>query len=358
MGWQWRLEIVPKATKQLSEFVQRVKREPFEHALDEPVAMWTETEILDGEEIKAAVAIIRTRGCYWSIKEGCTMCGYFNDTVPGGVETEFLEQQWIEIINHFSNYKYVKIYTSGSFLDPTEIPKDFANMIMTDLVNYGIEKVLVESLPEFVHERHMQYDKSPKIEVAIGLESATPIVLDKCVNKRLTEKGFKRACRVVHEIGGTVKAYILLKPPYLNEGQSIEDTIYSAKFAAPYVDKISINPVNIQKNTVGERMWRNREWKPPWLWSVVEVIEKCEKIGTRVYSDPTGGGTQRGAHNCGKCDSEILENLKNSRINGTKIKKSKCECRKLWRNLVEQAKYRRDGSEPEGYRRSFVGKFS
>ena len=335
-----------------AEFVNNAKQEPPAHSLDQPVATWTERELLDGEQVEAGVAILRTRGCYWSIREGCAMCGYFNDTVPGGVSTEALLAQWAQVIPHLTGKRYAKIYTSGSFLDPTEVPLDFAIQAMAEMHAAGVEKVLVESLPEFVHARHMDYGAAPALEVAIGLESATSLVLDKCVNKRMKWDGFMRSCANARDVGASVKAYVLLKPPFLNEAQAIDDTVSSVKQAASHVDKISINPVNVQRHTVVERLWKRGEWSAPWLWSVAEVLHRTADCDVRVYSDPTGGGTQRGAHNCGTCDQALLDGLTTHRLGG-EIPVAVCDCRGRWEALLAQGEVRRDGAEPHGYRRGF-----
>ena len=68
----------------------------------------------------------------------------------------------------------------------------------------------------------------------------------------------------------------MLKPPYLSEKESIDDAVKSAIDAAPHVDKISINPVNVQKNTVVEKLWFRNEWVAPWLWSVVDVLKSVK----------------------------------------------------------------------------------
>ena len=266
---------MPEAFVPLTDFVNESKSIPKDHSLDQPVAKWTEEELLDGEIVEAGVAILRTRGCYWSIKEGCSMCGYFNDTVPGGVSDEMLREQWKKIRPSLKGKRYAKIYTSGSFIDPTEVPLDFADEVMSDMKDMGIEKVLIESLPEFVNPKNFSYTNAPKLEIAIGLESSSPLVLDKCVNKRLRWPHFVKVCKSARDNGAEVKAYILLKPPYLNEKDAIEDAVQSAIDAAPHVDKISINPVNVQKNTVVEKLWMRNEWTAPWLWSVVEVLERC-----------------------------------------------------------------------------------
>ena len=108
---------MPEAFVPLTDFVNESKSIPRDHPLDKPVAKWVEEEVLDGEVVEAGVVILRTRGCYWSIKEGCSMCGYFNDTVPGGVSDEMLREQWQKVRPILKGKKYAKIYTSGSFID-------------------------------------------------------------------------------------------------------------------------------------------------------------------------------------------------------------------------------------------------
>ena len=188
--------------------------------------------------------------------------------------------------------------------------------------------------------------------MAIGLESATSLVLDKCVNKRIKWDGCLRACANARTVGASVKAYVLLKPPFLNEAQAIHDTVSSVKQAASHVDKISINAVNVQRNTVVERLWKRGEWSAPWLWSVAEVLRRTADCDVRVYSDPTGGGTQRGAHNCGTCDQALLDGLTTHRLGG-EIPVAVCDCRGRWEALLAQGEVRRDGAEPHGYRRGF-----
>ena len=132
---------MPEAFVPLTDFVNESKSFPRDHPLDKPVAKWIEEEVLDGEVVEAGVVILRTRGCYWSIKEGCSMCGYFNDTVPGGVSDDMLRQQWQKVRPILKGKKYAKIYTSGSFIDPTEVPFDFADEVMSDMSDMGLSLI-------------------------------------------------------------------------------------------------------------------------------------------------------------------------------------------------------------------------
>jgi len=40
------------------------------------VNQWTETEALGPERVRAFVMILKTRGCYWAVVKGWSMCGY------------------------------------------------------------------------------------------------------------------------------------------------------------------------------------------------------------------------------------------------------------------------------------------
>ena len=55
---------MPEAFVPLTDFVNESKSTPIEHPLDQPVARWTEEELLGDEIVDAGVVILRTRGCY------------------------------------------------------------------------------------------------------------------------------------------------------------------------------------------------------------------------------------------------------------------------------------------------------
>ena len=50
-------------------------------------------------------------------------------------------------------------------------------------------------------------------------------------------------------------------------------------------DEISVNPMNIQRGTIIDRLHRNNEYRPPWLWSLVEMIRRAHPT-----IHPKGGG--------------------------------------------------------------------
>ncbi len=276
---------------------------------DKPIAVWSEKEFLNTDQLDALVVILRGRGCYWSAKSGCIMCGYSNDTTSGITEDD-LQAQFVSAMDKYKGEGYVKIYTSGSFFDNREMTDDTREKILVMAGDGGKNHVLVESRPEFITadiiDRALEHVSS--LEVAIGLETANDDVRKKCVNKGFTFANFERAATILKEKGVKVRTYILLKPPYLTERQAIEDAVDSAVKADALSDTISFNPINVQRWTLVEELWKKGLYRPPWLWSLAEVLKRTVEVtNSRIVSSPSGGGSRRGVHNCKKCNKQFLE---------------------------------------------------
>jgi radical SAM enzyme (TIGR01210 family) len=302
-----------------------------------PVSVWKEKENVDGKIVDAGVVILRTSGCAHSIDGGCTMCGY-NVESQDSVTAEDLIAQFDKASAEMEGVSFLKLYTSGSFLDEREIPASVREHVLTWCKDRS-SRLLVESRTEFVTDEMMNAVAGvhDDLEIAIGLESSNDRVLKYAINKNMTVADYDRAADRVKKAGAKLRAYMLLKPPFLTEAEAVEDAITTAKHAALKSDTISINPVNIQRGTLVERLWKNWAYRAPWLWSVVEVLNSCVDIDKKVVCDPTGGGRERGAHNCGGCDPEILESIKEYSISQkrSKVESPDCSCRGLWDGIVE-----------------------
>jgi len=300
-----------------------------------PVSVWKEEDVIEKARVRAFVVILRTIGCWWSRERGCTMCGY-NTASEQRVGLEDLRAQLNKALASYKDEDLVKIYNSGSFLDRREIPVEFIDDVLNAFP--GARRILFETRPEFVTEKALDQFQADRISVAIGLESSNDAVLDNCIRKGFSVGEYARAAEMLVERGIPLRTYLLMKPPFLTERQSIEDVKRSVLFASRFSESVSINPVNVQKNTLVEGLWRRGDYRPPWLWSLVEVLKTTGKYNeTRVFSSPSGGGTPRGTHNCGKCDRKVLEDIQRFTFSQdpSEFGQSRCECMIEWRTLTE-----------------------
>ena len=298
-----------------------------------PVTVWKEDDVVDGRRVRAMVAILRTRGCRWSRQGGCSMCGYNVESVEG-IGTKQLLAQLEAVLSRYEAESMVKLYTSGSFLDPEEIPVEVRDRILRAFD--GTDRVLFESRPEFVTPEVLR-EMPDHASVALGLESASDLVLRCSVRKGFGTRDYMRAADAVRERGLPLRTYLLLKPMYLTERAAIADTVASVLFAAPRSESVSVNPLNVQKGTVVEGLWKRGDYRPPWLWSLFEVLRlRSELPGVRLFSSPSGAGTQRGVHNCPDCDRRLLDALEkfNFEQDVALLEGHDCHCRAEWASLL------------------------
>jgi len=304
--------------------------------------MWSEDDVLKNRVTRAFVFILKTRGCFWAHHSGCTMCGYFNDSITDITERE-LEEQLKLALQKYQGEPIVKIFTSGSFLDGSEVPPRLQSKMLEKFFEKA-DKVIIESRPEFIKNLDSigRIPDGKVLEVAMGLESASDRVLKYSVNKGFTFPEWMDAARGVVERGMELKTYILVKPAFLTEKEAIEDALASAKKVSGISSTISFNPVAIHANTLVEYLWKRELYRPPWLWSVAEILERAGDIfDGQIKCDVVAGGQRRGAHNCRKCDPSFMNAVERFTIHGNRnaFDKLKCGCREEWLDCLEMEEF-------------------
>jgi radical SAM enzyme (TIGR01210 family) len=312
----------------------------------EPTRVWLDEDNTPDGVYDSLTIILNTGGCRWARAGGCTMCGYVAESVEGGsVAHEDLMAQVEKCLDHESENAddpagQIKIYTSGSFLDEREVPAETRQAIAATFGDR--DRIVVESLPDFVDREKMSdfTDQGLETDVAIGLETATDRIRHDCVNKYFDFSEFERAAADAREMGAGIKAYLLMKPPFLSESEAIEDMQRSIRRCADVegCHTVSMNPCNVQRHTMVEDLFHDDGYRPPWLWSVADVLESTADEDVIVVSDPVGHGSDRGAHNCGECDDRVQRAIKDFdlRQDPTVFEEVTCECERTWEVVCER----------------------
>lgn len=306
-----------------------------------PVTVYKTPENLpDGTPCTAATVILRSKGCAWWWKSGCTFCGYFND-VRDDVSAEDMFSQWEyakKSTNQFEGCQMIKVYTSGTFFEDRENPPEWQEAVLKETAEMGLHLV-VEAQAQMCTPEKIEWvaARHPGCTVAIGLEAYDDSVLRFHVNKGFTTKQWHRAVEMLRDNDLRVKTYLLFKPPFMSEGDALTHTTSWLIDVAPYSDEVSVNPMNIQKKTIVDRLFRNKEYRTPWLWSLVEMIkrahEELDDANCRIIVHPTAGGKIRGAHNCGSCDSEVVAAIERYSVSGDTVEFDHlgCSCEAHWK---------------------------
>lgn len=183
----------------------------------QPYAYFVEEECGAGGQVEPVATIFLTnRECPFR----CTMCDLWRNTLTESVPLGAIPEQIDFALGRMGPARSVKLYNSGSFFDPRAIPPQDYEAIAARL--HDFERVIVECHPSFVGDVCVAFRGllAGKLEVAMGLETAHPEVLEK-LNKRMTLDQFAAAARYLRSNEIDVRAFILVQPPFMKPEEAL-----------------------------------------------------------------------------------------------------------------------------------------
>ena len=312
---------------------------------EKPLASWRGKDLYEGQILDTLTVIFRSGGCSWN---RCRMCGYRHERYPDLPRDELAERmirqvRWVKENFSDEDYQVLKIFTSGSFFDPDEVPPIVRRAVAEA---FRGKVVIAETRPEYVELDALREFRegidtgtwTRPLSVAVGLETTNDLIRERSIDKGFSYADFLRAATVAHAAGAGMKAYLLMKPPFLTEREARDDMIRSIKDIASVADSISMNLCTVQSRTEVEHLWKQHAYRPPYLWSVLDVLIASP---VHILCDPVGGGQMRGPHNCGACDGPIVKGIGDYSLTGDvgllrALKETECGCKEEWEFVLDQ----------------------
>jgi radical SAM enzyme (TIGR01210 family) len=215
----------------------------------------------------------------------CLMCDLWKHTTKDRVPDGAIAAQIVHAMARLPAVRHVKLYNAGNFFDAQAIPPgDHARI--AELLS-PFHTVIVESHPLLVGPRCLVFRDRlrPALEVAMGLETVHPDVLPR-LNKRMTLDDFSQAAGYLTDNGIAVRAFILVRPPFLSEEQGVEWARRSIDFAFDAgVECCAIIPTRAGNGAM-DRLAERGEFSPPRLESLETALEYgvSQRRG-RVFAD-------------------------------------------------------------------------
>ena len=296
------------------------------------------------------MVILTAPGCaYARTSGGCTNCGFprtFGTGKPVSAEDYHLqvEAALAKIPAHVQAPVEVDLYNSGSYFNPDEVPELAQSaMLVLAAARPEVAALLVESRPEYVTaarlERAVSACRGKPLEVGIGLESANPEILSRRIHKGYTWEQFGAAAKLIAGAGARLLVYVLLKPINTGEREAIEDSVETARklFALGHElrcpTRVALEPCFVAPETPLYHAFEQGRYRPPWLWSVADVLSRIAPLGrVLVGLSDEGMNPLQSPHNCEHCTVRFRQALAafNQTQNSAGLHALSCDCHKRW----------------------------
>ncbi len=253
----------------------------------------------------------------------CLMCDLWKNTTDSPPAPGIIPGQIEWALEQMPSVKHLKLYNNGSFFDKRAVPPEDYDRIASLLSSF--ETVIVESHPKFIGKRTLDFKNKlkPELQVAMGLESVHPEVLQK-LNKQMTKDDFRKAVSFLKENGIRSRAFILLKPPFLSESEGVYWVERSIDFAFESgVECCVVIPVRAGNGAM-EILMAQGDFSSPEISSVEAVLEYGISLNAgRVFADLWN---LKIFSRCDKCFDQRTVRLNQMNLTQQISEKIKCIC--------------------------------
>ncbi len=221
------MSVYPDSPRERDEWI--LARRPERNAVDarKPSAFLVEDErAASGEIVRVVTIFLTNRECPWR----CLMCDLWKNTLTESVPPGAIPEQIDFALPRLGEARQIKLYNAGSFFDPRAIPPEDIPAIAERVRDF--ERVIVECHPSLVGDLALRFRDllTGRLEVAMGLETAEPTVLEK-LNKRMTLASFAKAAAFLRAHDIALRVFVLVKPPFLDEADALHWARRSIDFA-------------------------------------------------------------------------------------------------------------------------------
>jgi radical SAM enzyme (TIGR01210 family) len=249
---------------------------------DRPYAFLVEPEaVAGGGVVNVATLFLTNHECPFR----CLMCDLWKNTLDTTVAPGRIPEQIRWALSQLPPARYLKLYNAGNFFDPRAIPPvDYPEIAR---LAASFERVIVECHPRLVGRRCREFRRllAADLEVALGLETVHPEVLPR-LNKRMTLDDFASAVTSLRGQGIAVRAFILVRPPFLSD----EEGLAWAKRSLDYAFSLGVECCSLIPTRGGngamEELARRQLFAPPSLEALERSLEYGLALGAgRVFVD-------------------------------------------------------------------------
>lgn len=298
----------------------------------------------------------RTKGCKYSYQGGCTMCDYF---ISDDVTEEDMFSFFIDALNELQEEPNLMVLmTSGSFLDPCEVPETVRIRIYEELQRRFSKTVFVlethaSTINDKTIEQCLKYFEPSRLQFEIGIESSNEWIRNYCVNKVFENSYVENVIRELNSKGIMTIVNIVVGIPFLSLKENIEQATESVRWALRCgASKCSLFPVNLKPFTLVYWMQKNDMYNQLSLWALIDILGRIRKpflsrVDINWYhhfppmQNPLYKESIIGPYTCDECYNKVIALLDEYFLGDVdrvkivdELKSIKCDCKDLYNHSL------------------------
>ncbi|MFN8613827.1 MAG: hypothetical protein U0931_40210 [Vulcanimicrobiota bacterium] len=243
--------------------------------LDQPLSHKSDRILFDGRRRARKRIVLLTVGCAIAT---CTMCPFPSESHPQ-VRAEHLIEQFESSLagDRLENYEVLTLFCNGNFFNPKEIEAGVREHIFRRARAAGVSYVVVESLPQYLTAARLETSRrqlgASRLCVFIGLQSADEFVRNVCINTTCSRAAFEAACERMLAVGDIPAAFLMIKPPFLTEQESIRDVLLSLDYLGSLgVTHVTLCPARVAPRTLLARLQELDQYQPASVWALIDIL--------------------------------------------------------------------------------------
>ena len=203
---------------------------------------------------------------------GCSMCDLHHQMLDHPTPPGSIPEQIRFAVREPHSFRWIKLYNSGNFFDPTSIPRsDYSDIIA---LCQPFERIVVENHPLFGQAQHERFADalSGRLEIAVGLETVHPRWLSR-LGKRMSRDQFDRYALMLESWGIDLRVFLMVGAP----GQTFREAFRWAKLSVRHAISVGARHISLIPARPGEG-WRGQADRLPQfdIHSLTELF--CESI--------------------------------------------------------------------------------
>jgi radical SAM enzyme (TIGR01210 family) len=214
----------------------------------------------------------------------CVFCDLWRHTLPGPTPPGAIPAQLKQVLAAHPGLppeSAIKLYNASNFFDDRAVPPEDDPRLLELVAPFS--RITVECHPRLVGERCRRWARAleGRLEVAMGLETIHPEASAR-LGKGMTLEDFARAAERVREVGGSVRAFVLVGAPWVPTEETVDWTVRACSWALGHgAGSVALIPVR-GGNGALERLAGEGLFTPPTLTQLEEALDCCLSLAGGV----------------------------------------------------------------------------